>query len=1332
LLGEKNLMRWMGIVVMSYYVLVVTVNVEANSKTANKLDSTADTMSATLAPQGELYVIAASHLDTQWRWTIRTTIAEYLPATLRDNFFLFEKYPHYTFSFEGAFRYGLMKEYYPAEYARLKKYIAAGRWRVAGSWLDAVDVNISSPESLIRHALYGNGFFKREFGVTSRDVFLPDCFGFGFALPSVAAHCGLTGFSTQKLTWGSAVGIPFEVGLWEGGDGSTLVAAMNPGAYVSRITADLSADSTWMATVAKQRELSGLAVACKYFGTGDQGGAPDDDSVAWLEKSIDGAGPLRVRSVASDQLARDLTNHLTPDQLQQLPRYRGELLMTSHGAGCYTSQAAMKRWNRQNEILADAAERAAVVADWLGAVPYPRSILQESWLRFLWHQFHDDLTGTSIPEAYAYSWNDELLSLNQFASVLTDAVGGVARGLDTKVKGIPLVVYNPLAREREDLVEAEVVFPSNAPASVRVYDPTGREVPSQVVGCDSSRVRVVFVATVPSVGFAVYDIRPHKTVCHLDTGLSCDNRHLENRYYLVTFDESGNIDSIHDKRMQRELLDQPLALHFLANSPQKWAAWEVDYDDVMAPPRQISDGIWPGRVLESGPARVTLEFHRQYGGSEIRQRISLAAGAAGERLEIINDIDWRTPATLLKAAFPLTAVDDEATYDLGLGTVRRGTNTPALYEVPAQRWADLTDQAGTHGVAILNDSRYGWDKPDDHTLRLTLLHTPEVVDGWKWIADQASQDLGRHRLKYSVYGHEGDWRTGRVTDHADRFNQPLLAFQTVSHKGPLGRSFSMLKLQHREGGDQPQVAVRAVKMAEDSEEIVVRLQELVGKESEPLQVVFARPLTAVREVNGSEEPVRAASLDNGSLVVTLAPYQPRTFAVTLADPPVVLSAPVGQPLDLPFNVDGISTDTDRNDGDFDSAGHTLAGDLLPTILWDGGIPYRFGTQNSGWANVLACQGQILQLPEGDFDRLYLLAAAIQGGRRTSFHLENHIQSVWIQDWTMAIGQWDNRLVGGEFVEDPCAIAPAYINRDRVAWIGTHRHSPGGQNEAYRFTYLFRYVLELPRDCQQVVLPDDERIRIVAATAAQNDNDKTFPAQPLYDSVTQTTVQIQSLRRAFLDSVRVILDSPNPDALIRFTLDGTEPTEDSKQYRGSLILTESCVLKARSFATDLEAGRSVEAMFTRLEPRVPVAIDVTHAGLFCRYYEGEWRQIPDFEALNPVDERSVAEVAVPYFAREENIGLVLGGFVQVPREGLYTFHLWSDDGSALYLGEEKIIDNDGLHGRAAETVDLALQAGFYPVRIDFFQRHGGVACELWWEGPGIPLQPIPPGAFSHVP
>jgi alpha-mannosidase len=210
-----------------------------------------------------LHVVATAHLDTQWLWTIQDTIEKHIPATLHQNFALFEKFPHYVFSFEGAFRYMLMREYYPADFARMKEYVKQGRWQVCGSFVDACDVNVPSPESLVRQILYGNGYFEREFGRGSCDVFLPDCFGFGAALPAVAVHCGLKGFSTQKLTWGSSVGIPFDIGVWEGVGGATLIAALNPGSYTSRIENDLSADPVWQERIAKLGVQAGAPVAYK-------------------------------------------------------------------------------------------------------------------------------------------------------------------------------------------------------------------------------------------------------------------------------------------------------------------------------------------------------------------------------------------------------------------------------------------------------------------------------------------------------------------------------------------------------------------------------------------------------------------------------------------------------------------------------------------------------------------------------------------------------------------------------------------------------------------------------------------------------------------------------------------------------------------------------------------------------------------------------------------------------------------------------------------------------------------------------------------------------------
>src|SRR5947208_8476080 len=455
-----------------------------------------------------LYVIGTSHLDSQWNWTVQDTIREFVPNTFFENFKRFEKYPDYNFNYEGAIHYMWFKEYHPEAWPTVQKYVADGRWRLAGSWINAVDVNVPSPESLMRQALYGKRFFRQEFGKVSQDVYLPDCFGFGFALPSIAVHSGLSQFSTQKLTWGSSYGIPFSIGRWKGSDGNTVVAALNPGDYVTKIRSDVSVDPKW----AGERFMSvgnGRQIGFRYFGTGDIGGAPDEESVEWLEKSIaNKAGNVEVRNTSSDQLVRDLTT----EEKAALPEYEGELTMKTHGVGCYTSQAAMKRFNRENELLADSAERAGVAAELFAGRDYPGDRLREAWTRVLWHQFHDDLTGTSIPQAYQFSWNDELVSANQFAGVLTSSVAAVASRMDTRGAGTPLVVYNPLGWANEAGVEATVKFTGAAPATLHVIDPaTKRDVPLQVLERIGNRARILFLADMPSVGFKVFEVLPGAT-----------------------------------------------------------------------------------------------------------------------------------------------------------------------------------------------------------------------------------------------------------------------------------------------------------------------------------------------------------------------------------------------------------------------------------------------------------------------------------------------------------------------------------------------------------------------------------------------------------------------------------------------------------------------------------------------------------------------------------------------------------------------------------------------------------------------------------------------------
>jgi alpha-mannosidase len=1052
-----------------------------------------------------LYVVGTSHLDSQWNWTVQDSIRSFVPATFFENFKRFEKYPNYTFSYEGAIHYMWFKEYFPEYWPRVQNYVREGRWRVAGNWINAVDVNVPSPESLMRQALNAKRFFRHEFGKVSRDVYLPDCFGFGYALPSIATHSGLSAFTTQKLTWGSSYGIPFPVGRWRGVDGSEVVAALNPGDYVTRIRSDISVDPKWSNDPTSLG--NGRQVIYRLFGTGDIGGAPDIESVDWLEKSLANQnGNVEVRNASVDQLACDLTS----DEIAALPQYDGELTMKTHGVGCYTSQAAMKQFNRKNELLADSAERAAVAAEWLSGLPYPGERLRSAWLRVLWHQFHDDVTGTSIPQAYQFSWNDELVSSNQFAGVLASSTSAVADLLDTQAASVSLVVYNPLSFSRRDLVEATVDFGSPVPKAIRVVDGhTKREVPVQILAQDGNQARILFLADVPSIGFKVFEVRSGTLQQTANSSLKVTESSLENSRYAVKLDVNGDLSSVFDKEVGRELLRAPVRLEMRNDPSPDKPAWRILWDTVKSEPREYVTAPVV-RVVEHGPVRVAVEITRKAAGSTIVQRVMLAM--EGDRVDVENLIDWKSTNTLLKASFPFTASNPRATYDLGLGTIERGNNHPDHYEVPAQKWADVTDSNRTFGVAVLNDSKYGWDKPADNVLRLTLLHTPKP-GAWPRPFYQAGQDLGHHRFTYSIAGHRGDWRSGKVPSRATDLNQPLVAFQSQQHRGVLGRSFSLASLSDTTG----QVVIRALKKAEDSSEIVVRLQEQYGLPTKT-RISFAAKVISAREINAAEEPIQSLTPDNrGGVSVDLKPYQPRTFALRLQARGLRPNRIASTPLDLSFNLDGVSTDDNRSDGDFDGKGQTLAAELLPQAIQLNGVSYKFGPGRAGALNVLVPQGQTLALPKNSYNRLYVLAAAVGGDAMTRFTLKNRPSgqsdsiSILVREWQGPVGQWfsqlnEPRLLREKFVPamrgqtwtedairadmvtqfDPATgvlsgiekIRPAFVKRDEIAWVGTHRHAPDG-NQIYTPSYFFVYAIDLPPGASELQLPKDERIRILA-------------------------------------------------------------------------------------------------------------------------------------------------------------------------------------------------------------------------------------------------------------
>lgn len=1032
-----------------------------------------------------LYTIGYAHLDTEWNWDYPETINEYIRNIMTENFHLFERYPDYVFNFTGSRRYEMMKEYYPKLYEKVRSYIHQGRWYVSGSSVDEGEVNISSSESLIRQVLYGNNYFRKEFGEESVDYMLPDCFGFVANLPSILHHCGLLGFSTQKLTWHSAAGIPFNVGVWNGPDDKGVVAALNATSYNGHVVSRLDRDSSWNARLNKDKEDYDISFDYRYYGVGDQGGAPRERDVKNAVGSLNQTdSKLQVVLTSSDQMYKDIT----PEIRRKLPRYKGDLLLTEHSSGSLTSQAYVKRMNRKNEVLARAAEPLAAVADHARLAHYPFRKLNASWELVLGSQFHDILPGTSIPKAYEYAWNDEFIAANGFASVLKNSIEELSNRMNTEVKGRSVVVYNPVAHSREDVVMASLTY-EKMPANVQVFDRRGKAVPTQVKSREGHVMKILFLAKVPSVGLAVFDIREAKKTENVSHKLKATERTLENAYYKVTLGDNGDVASIFDKKARKELLASPARLEFLHEAPAEWPSWNMDWKDRQKSPVGYMDKSATVRVVENGPVRVAVEVTRKGRNSSISQVISLSSGEAGKRVEVSNTADWQSKGVSLKAAFPLTVSNPEATYNLGLGTIMRGNNDHLKYEVPSKKWFDLTDKSGDYGVTILEDCKYGSDKPSDNTLRLTLLFTPEVNSRWNWCRYQDTQDWGVQKFRYGLYGHKGGWQQGQSAWQGKYFNQPLMAFEVPRHNGAWSKYVSFLSLS------TPQAGVMAFKKMEHGDYYLIRLNELSGKEMKNAQVLFHGKIADAYEVDGQERKVGPATFSGNRLDFSLTHDAVRSYAVKLVSDGMSGSVRQVQ-LELPYNQDVMSFDDNRDDGNF-AWRSSLPAEMVPGVINSKGIQFRTASKDDGMNNAVSCKGQEIKLPGGQFDRVCILAAATQD-TRGNFMVGGEVHSLNIQGWSGYIGQFYHR----NFADDGHTVKSIdgpYVKRDDIAWFASHRHQAyPSKNLAYQYCYLYQYELKVPAGIRSIKLPNNDKIKVLAITAVDGSGGTAKPLHPLYD------------------------------------------------------------------------------------------------------------------------------------------------------------------------------------------------------------------------------------------
>jgi alpha-mannosidase len=817
-----------------------------------------------------VHAVGNAHIDMAWLWPWTETV-DVVRRTFSTALRLMHEFPDFTFSMSSAQAYAWMEEKYPDLYREILERVREGRWEIVGGMWVEPDLNMPDGESQVRQLLIGKEYFQDHFGVDVHVGWNPDSFGYNWQLPQIYKKSGVDYFVTQKLYWNDTSQFPYKLFWWQAPDGSRVLTYF-PHDYVNYMDPErIAADVAVYAPATRWPDMLYL------YGVGDHGGGPTRDM---LENAARYASKDAIFPRLTLGTAQSYFDALAPKAASlSLPVWQSELYLQFH-RGAYTTQAAEKSDNRRSEVLLLNAEKFSSLANLFGA-PYPQLEFEGAWKKVLFNQFHDVMAGSGIAAIYKDAARDHASVRQTGQETLQSSLADLGARADTRGEGSPLLVFNALSWPRTSLVEAQVSLFDSRGGEVEVRNSAGKPVLSEVMGREpgSSRFTIRFVAAnVPSLGYSVFHVEAVRHAARLPSPIKATGDTIENEFYRVRVDAAtGCLTSVYDKRANRQAIASigcGNLLQAFKDTPKSWDAWNIDADFET----QHWDLLTADKValVEHSPVRAVIEVRKHFQSSTFVQDIILSAGVP--RVDVAMSADWHEKHILLKVAFPVTVHNDFATYEIPYGSIQRPTTrrTPeeqAQFEVPALRWADLSDSE--FGLSLLNDSKYGYDTKDN-IIRLSLLRSPTWPD--------PHADEGMHHFIYSLYPHGHGWQEANTVERGYELNNPLIAFPEPAHTGSLPSSYSFLAV------DAPNVVVTALKHADHGDALILRFYESAGHAAD----VHITPPPGLRHahfVNLMEKSANAAGaggassdlpIKDGRLVLHTDPWEIQTVELEFA------------------------------------------------------------------------------------------------------------------------------------------------------------------------------------------------------------------------------------------------------------------------------------------------------------------------------------------------------------------------------------------------------------------------------------------------------------------
>lgn len=774
------------------------------------------------------FCVGHTHIDVAWLWTLAQT-KEKAQRTFSTVLKLMEKYPDFVFFGSQPQLYAYVKEEAPEIYARIQEMVKAGRWEPEGAmWVEA-DCNLTSGESLVRQILYGKRFFQEEFGIDSRILWLPDVFGYSAALPQICQKSGIDYFVTSKVSWNDTNKMPYDTFFWKGIDGTKIFTyfltaqdkerGRKPVNYTTYVS---TTDPKHLAGAYErysQKELTDEVLVT--FGWGDGGGGPTKKMLEIAKRQR--KGMPACPNVKYGRVGDFLGNlyHNVKDK-PYLPEWVGELYLEYH-RGTYTSAARNKKNNRKSELTYQNAELLSCMAESLTALPYPKKELSDGWRTILLNQFHDILPGSSIPEVYQESEKQYKAILNTADTVVKNAYQSITENINTD-GGI--LVFNPHSFVGNDIV---------------------------MVGG-----RAFFAENIPPKGYKV--IQPTEK----PSGVVINGKTIENRFFKLEFDDSMQIKSLYDKRVNRQVIPEGQrgnVLRVYEDLPFQYDCWNIEI--YHKDKSWVVDDVVSIEEIRNG-ARSGFRIVKRFMSSTITQNIWLYDDI--DRIDFETEVDWQEVNLLLKAEFTVDINADSAVYDIQFGHTRRPTHSNtswdrAKFEVCAQKYADLSDYG--YGVSLINDCKYGYDI-HGNTMKLSLLKCSAYPNEYV--------DKGNHTFTFSLFPHPGDFRSAGTIQHAYYVNQPMTGICVGKHTGCLPESYSFVN------SDKENIVIETVKKSEAGGDVVVRMYESFHMHTDAA-LSFGFEAEKVILCDLLENEKEELPVENGSVHIHLKPFEIITVKV---------------------------------------------------------------------------------------------------------------------------------------------------------------------------------------------------------------------------------------------------------------------------------------------------------------------------------------------------------------------------------------------------------------------------------------------------------------------